>query len=492
MDQFKMNKACVACGYENLLLAKFCNNCNVPFKKKLEKYDAFISYRRDGGSETARLVQMGLKSIANKNCFLDVDELETGKFDSKLLEIISSTSNFILILSPNCLDRCNDSEDWLTKEISTALASNKNIIPIIKDGFTFDTLYSLPDSIKDLPKYNALRYDHKYSQAMFTDILKQMVFNEIMPAVLIGMDVQKSNKTTVNEFAKITGKSSSAIIRIAREVLKVDLRTPSAILQEEQIARLKDFLSFSDKNFNHQNVKIINLGNNIKLELILIQPGKFVMGSPVDEEGHNDDEFQHIVKITKPFYISKFLISQGQYFQIVGSNNSYFNGAIRPVEMVSWYDAVSFCEILTEKIGEKIRLPYEAEWEYTCRAGTITPYSTGDKLGIFQGNYDSKLCLGNIEIGESIWATSPIDKFPPNPWGVHDMHGNVWEWCYDWYGPYPDFEISDPKGPENGDIKILRGGSWFHGIYDARSAQRDGLDPGRRHSIYGFRIIMEI
>lgn len=492
MGPLKMNKACLACGYENLLLAKFCNNCNVPFKKKLEKYDAFISYRRDGGSETARLVQMGLKSIANKNCFLDVDELETGKFDTKLLEIISSTLNFILILSPNSLDRCNDSEDWLTKEISTAIVSGRNIIPIIKDGFTFDSLNYLPDSIKDLPKYNALRYDHKYSQAMFTDILKQMVFSEIVSSLIVEKEVHKSNKTTVNEFAKITGKSSSAIIRIAREVLRVDLRTPSAILQEDQIVRLKEYMSLSEKSSDRFNVKTINLGNNVKLELILIHPGKFLMGSPVDEEGHNDDEFQHVVNINKAFYLSKFLISQGQYFQIIGSNNSYFNGADRPVEMVSWYDAVSFCEILTEKIGKKIRLPFEAEWEYACRAGTLTPYSTGDKLSISQGNYDSKLCLGNIEPIESKWTTTPIDKYPPNPWGLHDMHGNVWEWCYDWYGAYPDYELSDPKGPENGDIKILRGGSWFHGIYDARSAQRDGLDPGRRHSIYGFRVIMEI
>jgi len=485
-----MIKACTVCGFDNSNFAKFCNNCNVPFRKKLDNYDAFISYRRDGGSETARLIQMGLKSLANKNCFLDVDELETGKFDSKLLELIESIPNFILILSPGCLDRCIVPEDWLAKEISIALASNRNIIPIIKDGFSFESISNLPDHIKDLPKYNAFYYDHKYSQALFTGILKQMVFNEIKSSPIIEDKI--ANFITVQDFANITGKSSASIIRIARDFLKIDLRTPSAILQEEHVVKLKELFKTDSEIIGRQKTKIINLGNDVFLELVLILPGQFIMGSPVAEEGHNDDESQHLVNISKAFYLSKFLINQNQYFEIVGSNNSYFNGANLPVEMISWFDAVSFCEILTDKLGKKIRLPFEAEWEYACRANTLTSYSSGEKLSTLQANYDSKLCLGDLDSGLSPWTTTPIDKYPANPWGIHDMHGNVWEWCADWYGPYPDFEISDPIGPENGDIRVLRGGSWFHGIHDARSAQRDGLDPGRRHSIYGFRVIMEI
>jgi formylglycine-generating enzyme required for sulfatase activity len=161
--------------------------------------------------------------------------------------------------------------------------------------------------------------------------------------------------------------------------------------------------------------------------------------------------------------------------------------------MVSWFDAASFCELLTERFGKRFRLPTEAEWEYACRAGTVTPFSTGNELSTNQANYDEKLGLNTSKDGVSRRATTPVNAFPPNPWGIHDLHGNVWEWCSDWYGPYPNLhKTTDPQGPDRGDIRILRGGSWFHSIADSRSAQRDALDPGRRHSIYGFRVALTL
>ena len=133
-------------------------------------------------------------------------------------------------------------------------------------------------------------------------------------------------------------------------------------------------------------------------------------------------------------------------------------------------------------------MPTEAEWEYSCRAGTKTAFAVGGALSTEHANFDGRLGPGSAQVGLSRRTTTPVDSFPPNEWGLYDMHGNVWEWCADWYGAYPTERVIDPKGPDKGDIRILRGGSWFHGAADARSAQRDALDPGRRHSIYGFRV----
>ena len=227
------------------------------------------------------------------------------------------------------------------------------------------------------------------------------------------------------------------------------------------------------------------------MALVLVPPGAFRMGSPVEEEGHNDDELTHTVVLSRPFYLGRHVVTQEQYQNMVGSNPSYFGGNRLPVEMVSWFDAVSFCEILSEKFGQRFRLPTEAEWEYACRAGTATAFATGAAITTDQANFDGKIGGLPDAPAESRWKTTPVDAFLPNAWGLHDMHGNVWEWCADWYGEYSKGETKDPTGPAAGDIRILRGGSWFHGPADARSAQRDALDPGRRHSIYGFRVVME-
>jgi len=294
----------------------------------------------------------------------------------------------------------------------------------------------------------------------------------------------------VGDLGRKLGISDAAIIRLARESLSLELRTPSATVTVEQARALTEATRGACLNAAAA-FKTLPLEEGVDISFALIPAGSFRMGSPEDEEGHNDDEVLHEVQISHAFYLGRHPVTQAQYQAVVRSNPSYFQGADLPVEMVSWFDAVSFCELLSERTGRKLRLPTEAEWEYACRAGTTTAFHFGDGITTDQANFDGNFTYGSAHKGETRWRTSQVGSFPANAWGLFDMHGNVWEWCSDWYGEYGAEPVVDPAGPSGADIRTLRGGSWFHGPADTRCAQREALDQGRRHSIYGFRVVLE-
>jgi formylglycine-generating enzyme required for sulfatase activity len=209
----------------------------------------------------------------------------------------------------------------------------------------------------------------------------------------------------------------------------------------------------------------IDLGGGTKMELVRIPAGSFMMGS---ENSREDEKPVRKVTITKPFYFGKFEVTQDQWQAVMGTNSSYYRaGGNYPVEQVSWNDCQKFVAKLKEKVsGYEFRLPTEAEWEYACRAGTTTQYSHGDgdtnltEYAWFTGNAERK--------------THPVGEKKPNPWGLYDIHGNVWEWCQDVYGPYPAGDVSDPTGPTEGNTITMRGGSWSHGARDLWSSYRFG------------------
>ena len=294
----------------------------------------------------------------------------------------------------------------------------------------------------------------------------------------------------VGDLGRRLGLSDAAVMRLAREVLNLELRTPSAMVSEAQAQALAE-AARGGAEAPAAPEKVLALGGGVEMAFALVPAGAFRMGSPQEEEGHNDDEILHEVRISRAFYLGRHPVTQAQYQAIVGSNPSYFQGPDLPVEMVSWFDAVAFCELLSERLGRKFRLPTEAEWEYACRAGTASAFHGGEGLTTAEANFDGKFTYGAGAPGETRWRTTPVGGFPANAWGLSDLHGNVWEWCSDWYGEYGTDPVADPAGPGSGDIRILRGGSWFHGPADTRSAQRDALDPGRRHSIYGFRVVLQ-
>jgi formylglycine-generating enzyme required for sulfatase activity len=202
------------------------------------------------------------------------------------------------------------------------------------------------------------------------------------------------------------------------------------------------------------------------------------MGSPASEKDRRDNENQHEVTLTKPFYMGKYEVTQEQWESVMGNNPSYRKTAKYPVTNVSWEDCQEFIKKLNEKTKGGYRLPTESEWEYACRAGTTTAYSFGDKITPKDANYRDSEPLKAVAVG----------SYKPNAFGLYDMHGNVWEWCEDWKADYPNGAVTDPNGPANGRGRVLRGGSFGVKGWNARSSVRDGFMPTYRNLLIGFRL----
>ena len=238
-----------------------------------------------------------------------------------------------------------------------------------------------------------------------------------------------------------------------------------------------------------------NFTNNIGMKFTWIPPGKFVMGSPIGEERrHHANEPQHKVKLTKGFYMGIHLVTQEQWTEIMGNNPSEFKGEKNlPVDTVSWDDCQAFIEKLRQKDKKPYRLPSEAEWEYSCRAGTTTPFFFCATIFTDQANYDGRPYPGGKK-GVSRQKTTPVGSFPANAWGLYDMHGNIWQWCQDGYGGDvgPRKDVVDPQGPDVGFGRVLRGGSWLSGPGYCRSACRINGEAGSRVRDSGFRVCFSV
>ena len=232
---------------------------------------------------------------------------------------------------------------------------------------------------------------------------------------------------------------------------------------------------------DHLGIPVVTT-NSVGMKLALIPPGEFMMGSDEFEE---DEKPVHKVMLTRPIQLGVYEVTQEQYLSLISGHLSKWNGLSRPVDQVSWTDAVAFCALLSDlpeekSAGRKYRLPTEAEWEYSCRAGTATVYGFGDdvsKLGDFAW-YKENTRLGTRPVGEKL----------PNAWGIFDMHGNTWEWCADWKGNYPQLSVVDPEGPLNGSARVSRGGHWDTSSISTRTANRGGTSPSTRFGHQGFRV----
>lgn len=286
-----------------------------------------------------------------------------------------------------------------------------------------------------------------------------------------------------------------------------------------------------------ENVRPKAFTNSIGMKLVLIPAGEFLMGSPESDRNADDDEKpQHRVRITRPFYLGAYEVTVGQFRKFVEDtgyktdaekdgqggvgynaeknelegrkpqyswqNTGFAQGDEHPVVNVSWNDAVAFCEWLSRKEGKKYRLPTEAEWEYACRAGTTTRYYCGDDPeGLAEvGNVADAAAKAKfpgwrftIEARDGYVFTAPVGRFRPNGFGVYDMHGNVWEWCADWYDGeyYGRSPVDDPPGPSSGAFRVFRGGGWLSGAAGVRAADRDHGGPGIRYYDLGFRVCRE-
>lgn len=278
--------------------------------------------------------------------------------------------------------------------------------------------------------------------------------------------------------------------------------------------------SKKDNNIYAQNNNGEQQNSNITQTddgLIFIKGGTFNMGSPENELQRNEDEKQHSVTVSD-FYIGKYEVTQKEYQEVIGENPSYFKGEDLPVENVTWYDAINYCNLLSEKQGlepvyeingenvtwnkEKngYRLPTEAEWEYAGRAGTTTVFNTENSISADEANFYGHYPYGieenyfsqeNLDTKPGVYrqTTTKVGSFSPNKWGLYDIHGNVREWCFDYYGAYDLENTNNPSGPANGTLRVNRGGSWNDYAKHMRSAYRGSFEPDQAMNNTGFRIV---
>jgi formylglycine-generating enzyme required for sulfatase activity/uncharacterized caspase-like protein len=307
----------------------------------------------------------------------------------------------------------------------------------------------------------------------------EQALRESVKAGEIQYPFSPSIEADLQEYRQYLKLKESDIIAIEAKIL-----LPLKIEYEESLKKVNTIVSEPELK---SNLITEDLGNNVKLEMVTIPAGSFTMGS--DESDYDDEKPQHQVKLQE-FYLGKYPVTQEQYQAIMGNNPSKFkDNPKNPVELVSWDDAQEFCQKLNQKTGKKYRLPTEAEWEYACRAGTQTRYYFGDdekQLGEyawFDKNSDSK--------------THPVGQKKPNNWGLHDMSGNVWEWCED---PWHDSYANKPEDIKNNGNSIwsdsnesrhiLRGGSWDYDSRNCRSAVRSGNGAVNRNGFDGFRLVL--
>ncbi len=245
--------------------------------------------------------------------------------------------------------------------------------------------------------------------------------------------------------------------------------------------------------------------------MVWISPGTFTMGSPVSEALRGADETQHVVTLSRGFYLGKFPVTQGGYLSIISTNPSFYStnhgygqNLSLPVEQVSWLDATNYCALLTQQeqvagrlpAGWSYRLPTESEWEYACRAGTVTAFYFGTALRSSMANFDGQkeydASLGSINNPSGIFLdkTTVVGSYEPNAWGLFDMCGNVFEWCQDWYDTYPVGPVTDPQGAATGSSRTIRNGNYFLYAQYCRSAQRDESAATNFYGNLGFRIAL--
>jgi formylglycine-generating enzyme required for sulfatase activity len=332
-----------------------------------------------------------------------------------------------------------------------------------------------------LVKYSKLKYGRFYGELdheglIITTLKRYAEFDQLYNNDRYVIEIKSADQEFIGKIEAVIGEDIGGNL-IERLFLKFDLY--------EKIAKQVEAEGEAPRAGLAESSGLIT--NSVGMNLAPIPSGKFCMGP----EGEQQPE----VTLTKDFYCGVTQVTQAQYLEIMGGSPSHFSGFARsgrgssdfPVESVSFMDAVLFCLKLSARPEEKAygrfyRLPTEAEWEYACRSGTRTAYSFGGSSESL-GDY----CWFS---GNSNQQTHPVGEKKPNHWGLYDMHGNVWEWCWDRFTEDRTGGGCDPTGPTEGRKRVLRGGGYNDGTWGCRSAVRDGSEPGKRHSNVGFRVVL--
>jgi formylglycine-generating enzyme required for sulfatase activity len=509
-------KTCPSCGQRNPLEVKFCSSCGSEFLVVSDRFDAFISYRRETGSDLASLLKIQLENRFHKQIFLDINELQVGRFDEELLRRIEVTANFILILSRASLDRCANKSDWLKREIMHALETGRNIIPIFTEGFTFptDEVWALlPPEMRVLPSLNGVTYSHIHQDSAIRKIASYMkTESEMAPAqVNPNPEVlqsppsgdrfhtsQPDNQmapTVKNESIQLTPPEKQEIFP---KVEPLDAKPASIRKETKSISITTHSATGSGNKSAAQELEIIT-NEKDGTKLVLIPEGKFWAGSR--REGEGGRPFQVYLP---SIYLAVFTVTNAQYAQFlteinpgqkdldewIGLGQYRFIQMVgdgfeasgekddHPIVGVSWYGAQAYCE------WAGLRLPTELEWEKGAR-----------------GTDGREFPWGNEPVGTRCrWSgtchhpetTCAVDSYREgiSPWGLYQMIGNVQQWCSDEYDPtaydrYRGGDFSPPRGIK----RVARGSYWNEGTGEClRCAYRSSSEPDRVFgNSYGFR-----
>lgn len=410
----------------------------------------FISYRReDSEGLTGRIYDRLVAHFGKEEVFIDVDTIPFGvDFVDHLSAAVSQCDILLAMIGEQWLDVCHkegphqgqrrldDTSDFVRIEIQAALERNIPVIPVLIGKTAMPGQEQLPNELKKLARRNAAevrfgRDFHNHVDRLIQGI--EHLLQTMQKAGDAGQVCSRANKTQPKSGDIIT--------------------------------------------------------NSLGMKFAWIPPGTFLMGSPKTEAERSDNEAQHKVTLSMGFNMGVHLVTQEQWQAVMGNNPSNFKGEKNlPVEQASWEDCQEFIKKLGDKDKKAYRLPTEAEWEYACRAGTKTPFWFGETISTDQANYDGNHIYGNGKKGVYRQKTTPVGSFPANAWGLHDTHGNLSEWCQDWFGVYPQNDVVDPQGRDAGQYRVLRGGAWINDPWDCRSASRLGNAPGFRDCYYGLRV----
>lgn len=421
----------------------------------MEKYDIFLSYRRDGGRDVVRPIKLELEKHGY-NVFLDFDELKDGSFNQKIKDAIAEAPIFIVILSSHALDRCINEDDWVRQEIEYAIIQRRHIIPINPD-LTFEGFpVNLPQHIKD--GVGCHQYSDILFGQLFEDSIRKMVRERIDPYVPVHR--KKRRKTICYGVVLVL-----TLLLIGWSVLK------------ECQSRITDV-----SNLSHFVV------NGTDFEMVYVEGGDFVMGADsLFRESESDETPAHVVSVGN-FYIGKYEITQEQYEAVKGSNPSHNKEkGVLPVENVNYYEAMGFIRSLNDLTGLEFDLPTEAEWEYAAGGGR---QHKGYRYSGSDNPEDVAWYVSNAN-----GRTKPVGKKKPNELGIYDMSGNVWEWCKDYYDStyYRTMhDFANPQGAKLASHRTIRGSSVQLPYIWCRNTNRDGQDPAAKDTDYGFRIILRV
>ncbi len=436
----------------------------------------FISYRReDTPYETTMIFDNLQAKFGREHVFMDVDTVPAGvDFRQHLHEAVERCDAILVVIGRGWLDACDtegnkrldDPRDFVRIEVEAALQRGVRTIPVLVRGASVPRPNDLPQSLQELAFRNALEVR---AGRDFRNDIGRLIHE--LESVVVPKKPPSGKQTSTPE---VLGGTETPLRERAM---------PAASAVEKPPVPVDGPIGDVDKRIEYWT-------NSIGMQFALIPAGEFLMGSPdSDETAHPNEKPQHRVKITEPFSLGVYAVTQEEYERVMGTNPSKFKnvGGRVPVEDVSWEEAQDFCRRLSglpeeQAVGRRYRLPTEAEWEYACRAGSTTRYCFGDS---------------EATLREYAWfwenagkTTHPVGEKKRNAWGLYDMYGNVWEWCQYWYGAayYASSPLDDPEGPTGGSRRVARGGSWEDAARFCRSAFRHYYSPGRRDKFLGFRV----